>query len=295
MSRGKKQEVLDLIWAGAQLDAPGLLPWICRGIGANTFNPSAAHKEMLNALLSARADVNIVPDEARSILDCQSSLMIAVDHSDAPTVTQLLTARADTNIQTTRDGSSALMLAVTRSDAGANKRSSRNDSKIGLIIRARADLDLQDFDGGTALMRAVNGPRPHVDGTHGTMLAAVKALIQAKANLDLRDNLGKTALTHAAGATRINYGRRGDWYDPKEVEGFCTENVKLLVQAGADVNIEDGNGISALDEAARRGLVAMARVLVKGGATSPDAQKQVDAARGKATSLAARRAAYHSS
>jgi uncharacterized protein len=80
----------------------------------------------------------------------------------------------------------------------------------------------------------------------------VKILIAAKAPLNHVNNLGWTALMES-----IVLGS-GD--------ASHTATMKALVEAGADVNIADRQGVTPLQHARRRGYVEMARILENAGA-----------------------------
>lgn len=80
----------------------------------------------------------------------------------------------------------------------------------------------------------------------------VRILIEAKAPLNHVNNLGWTALMES-----IVLGNGGTSH---------TNTLKALVEAGADVNIPDRQGITPLGHARRRGYSEMARVLEMAGA-----------------------------
>ncbi len=80
----------------------------------------------------------------------------------------------------------------------------------------------------------------------------VRILIAAKAPLNHVNNLGWTALMES-----IVLGNGGTNH---------TNTLKALVEAGADVNIPDRQGITPLSHARRRGYSEMARVLEMAGA-----------------------------
>jgi hypothetical protein len=80
----------------------------------------------------------------------------------------------------------------------------------------------------------------------------VRILIAAKAPLNHVNNLGWTALMES-----IVLGNGGKNH---------TDTLQALVDAGADVNIADRQGITPLQHARRRGYVNMARILEANGA-----------------------------
>jgi ankyrin repeat protein len=113
--------------------------------------------------------------------------------------------------------------------------------KIALEGGASAKNITSRYDG-TALIAAAHLGHAEV----------VRILIAAKAPLNHVNNLGWTALMEA-----IVLGNGGPNH---------TATLKALVEAGADVNIADRQGITPLQHARRRGYVEMARVLEAAGA-----------------------------
>src|SRR5712691_716968 len=124
------------------------------------------------------------------------------------------------------------------------------------IAAVNNDLELLKIalDGG-GNARAVTSP---YDGTaliaaaHRGHVEIVRALIAAKAPLDHVNNLGWTALLEA-----VVLGNGGTRH---------TAVVAALVEAGADVNIADRQGTTALGHARRRGYSQIARILEHAGA-----------------------------
>jgi uncharacterized protein len=94
---------------------------------------------------------------------------------------------------------------------------------------------------GTALIAAAH--RGHVE--------IVRALIAAKAPLNHANNLGWTALLEA-----VVLGNGSTKY---------TAVVEALAKAGADVNVPDRHGSTALSHARNRGYSQIARILEKSG------------------------------
>jgi len=113
--------------------------------------------------------------------------------------------------------------------------------KIALEGGASAKNITSRYDG-TALIAAA-----HLGHTE-----VVKLLIAAKAPLNHVNNLGWTALMES-----IVLGNGGANH---------TATLRALVEAGADVNIADRQGITPLQHARRRGYVEMARILENAGA-----------------------------
>jgi ankyrin repeat protein len=113
---------------------------------------------------------------------------------------------------------------------------------LKLMLAAGADLKDTNRFGGTALIPAAH--RGHVE--------TVKLLLTTKIDKDHVNNLGWTALMEA-----VVLGDGGPAH---------TEIVRLLVAAGANVNIPDRDRITPLEHARRRGYDGMVRILSAAGA-----------------------------
>jgi ankyrin repeat protein len=108
---------------------------------------------------------------------------------------------------------------------------------LKMMLAAGADLRDTNRFGGTALIPAAH--RGHVE--------AVKLLLTTKIDKDHVNNLGWTALMEA-----VVLGDGGPVH---------TEIVRLLVAAGANVNIPDRDRITPLEHAKRRGYAEIVRIL----------------------------------
>ncbi len=143
----------------------------------------------------------------------------------------LIEAGADVNVQdTTRQG--AYLIATS-------------DGYIELLrltLRAGADVRSTDSYNGTGLIRAA--ARGHVE--------VIRELLKTEIAVDHVNRLGWTALLEA-----IILGDGG----PRH-----TEVVRLLVEAGADVNLADRDGVTPLAHARRRGHAEIAAILEAAGA-----------------------------
>jgi hypothetical protein len=113
---------------------------------------------------------------------------------------------------------------------------------LRLTLANGADVHRTDSYNGTGLIRAAD--RGHVE--------IIRELLKTPIRVDHVNRLGWTALLEA-----IILGN-GD--------ARRTEIVRLLVAAGANVNLPDGNGVSPLAHARQRGFTAIVKVLEAAGA-----------------------------
>ena len=113
---------------------------------------------------------------------------------------------------------------------------------LKLMLIAEPDLESVNRFGSTALIPACH--RGHVE--------AVKVLLTTAISRDHVNHVGLTALMEA-----VVLGDGGSNH---------TEIVRLLVAAGANVNIPDRDGVTALAHARQRGYAAMVRILEAAGA-----------------------------
>jgi uncharacterized protein len=177
-------------------------------------------------LLQAGADINGTDDRGRTPV-------MAATHANKPeTVQALIEAGADVNMRDHRLDNPFLY-------AGAEGLL----DILRLNIAAGADARLTNRFGGTALIPAAE--RGHVE--------IVQELLR-HTNIDVNhvNNLGWTALLEA-----IILGDGSSRH---------TEVVRLLVEAGADVNLADANGITPLAHARQRGYQQMVVILEQAGA-----------------------------
>ena len=194
----------------------------------------------------------------------QDTLVAAAERGETLVVKRLLAAGVNVN---TRDGRgrTALLAATHRNHvdvarllitegADVNARDFVQDTPfllagaegraeiLKLMLTAEPDLKSVNRFGGTALIPACH--RGHVD--------AVKVLLTTAIDINHVNYLGWTALMEA-----VVLGDGGPNH---------TQIVRLLVDAGADVNIPDRDGITPLSHARQRGYDATIRILEAPGA-----------------------------
>ena len=200
-------------------------------------------------------DGNIADDQA---------LIVAAERNEVATIRRLL--GAGTNVRA-RDaqGRTALLAATAHNhiesaklliEAGAdvNAQDGKLDSPLllagasgyldilKLTLQANPNFKVYNRFGGTALIPACE--RGHVE--------VVKELLKTQIDIDHVNNLGWTALLEA-----IVLSDGGPRHQ---------EIVRLLVSAGANVNLSDRQGVTPLQHARRSGFEVIANVLELHGA-----------------------------
>lgn len=191
------------------------------------------------------------------------SLHKAAKQNDAVRVSQLLAEGAQIDARDA-SGATALLTATHANaveaakvliEAGSdvNAKDNINDSPylyagarghldiLRMTLAHGADLKSTNRYGGTALIPAAE--RGHVE--------TVGALIEAGVDVDHVNNLHWTAILEA-----IILGDGGERH---------RQIVELLIKAGADVNLADGNGVTPLQHARRANYRDIEKMLVAAG------------------------------
>ena len=235
-------------------------------------------KAAVRALLRQRADVNAAQD------DGARALHWAAHWADIETAELLIRAGADVNAANDY-GVTALALACTN----------RSDALVEKLLAARANADAVQMTGVTPLMecartgtlagvKSLLAQRASVHAAHAKsgqtalMWAVaeqhpelVKLLIDHGADVRTRSKGGFTALMFAArsgdeGSARmlLDAGANVDEATPEHGSALVVASASgherlavFLLEKGADPNAMDRNGITALHNAAQRGLSAL--------------------------------------
>jgi len=145
----------------------------------------------------------------------------------------LIEQGADVNA---KDGTEQSAYLLATSEVG------ESPALLDLMLGSGADVQAKDSYNGTGLIRAAHRGYPEL----------VRRLIEAGVELDHVNRLGWTALLEA-----IILGDGG--HDQ-------VETVRLIVEAGADVNIADNEGVTPLEHAEQAGYDEIGAILVAAGA-----------------------------
>lgn len=194
-----------------------------------------------------------------------AELLAAAERGDADAVRRALAAGADVSARDSRRRTALIVtgetghIAVARVLLAARAEvNALDDRRYDALTQAAARGDhalVELLLGAGADVRQITSP---YDGTaliaaaHHGHVEAIRLLLARKPNVDHVNNLGWTALMEA-----VVLGDGG----PRH-----TETVRLLIAAGAGVNIPDRAGATPLAHARQRGYAEMIKVLEAAGA-----------------------------
>ena len=163
--------------------------------------------------------------------DGRTAVTAAALGDHAATARALIDAGADVDLQDADRNNALLVCGETGSVAMLRE-----------VLRAKPDLTATNRFGGTALIPASD--RGHVD--------MVRALLRTEIDVDHVNNLGWTALLEA-----VILGEGGPPHQ---------RIVRALVDAGADVDLPDRDGVTPLAHARQRAYPEIVRTLEAAGA-----------------------------
>jgi ankyrin repeat protein len=167
-------------------------------------------------------------DDGGDGADLDRRLLAAAYADDVAAARALIADGADVNFE---DGSQQSAYLIATSEVGPGTE------LLELTLEGGAEVDAKDSFNGTGLIRAAE--RGHA--------AICKRLIEAGIDKDHVNRLGWTALLEAV---MLGDGGRAH-----------VETVRVLVDGGVDTSIADGQGVTPLEHAERRGYEAIARIL----------------------------------
>ncbi|GIP34926.1 hypothetical protein J2TS4_41360 [Paenibacillus sp. J2TS4] len=210
-----------------------------------------------------------LPKETQStekkVDEMNEQLILSAEKGDTENVLKLLEDGADINAMD-KHGRTAVLAATYNNKVDTVKA----------LIQKGADINIRDNNLDNVLLHA---------GAEG-LLDIVKLAIDAGADTKLTNRFGGTALIPASerghvevvkellthSDVDVNHINRLQWTALMEavILGNGGEKhqtiVQLLVDHGADVHISDGEGITPLEHAQKRGFEEIANILIKAGA-----------------------------
>ena len=255
------------------------------------------NKALLRSLISQKADLNAAP------ADGDTPLHWAVENDDLEAVDLLLKGGAHVDAAD-RDGMTPLFYAVTNGNAsiterlltgGANPNGAAQAGDTLLMIAARGkSIDiLQALLGKGADVNAADQTAqetPLMWAVHANNVTAVKILLDHQAQVNARTREGEMPPRRPPGAGGGSHGVgivRGGWpdsgYQPEGPGGVSAlllaaregrlEIAKILLDAKADPNQVDINGITPLISAISNHHLALAQLLLERGANPKTADQ----------------------
>jgi len=175
------------------------------------FASTKGHAEIITLLLNSGASVEALTQSG------ETALMLATESERDEAVKALIEGKADVNVTRSHDGYTALHLAAAKRTPAA--RGMREMETCKILLEAGASPSLSTNDGTTPLMVAVKN--------YDYSLA--KLLLERGAPVNAQNELGETAFMLLL-----------------ERYGFI-EIPRLLIEYGADLNIETFDGRNVLD------------------------------------------------
>jgi ankyrin repeat protein len=209
------------------------------------------------------AQAQVAPSPAE--LAAYTGLFAAAAAGDTAKIARLVAGGADVNAKDARGRTPLIVAAFGKQrdamralvEAGADPNALDGDRYDMVTIAAVAD-DVPTLQAALALGNRATNVTSRYDGTaliaaaHLGHVDVVRVLIKAGAPLDHVNNLGWTALIES-----IVLGDGGARH---------TATLAALIDAGADVNLADRNGVTPLHLAQANGYRAMADLLLQSGA-----------------------------
>lgn len=237
-------------------DGPMIVSWFMALVfGAGmTFAPDRAVPAALEQVAPSSAETNTY-----------TGLLAGAAKGDTPAIERLLNGGANPNVRDA-NGRTPLIVAAHFSQYEAVRVLLKGGADPNALDNQRYDLitvaAVQDdarmiqigLQGGASASTITSpyGGTALIAAAHLGNVAAVRELTAARAPLDHVNNLGWTALLEA-----IILGDGGARH---------TQTVRLLVEAGANVNIPDRGGMTPLGHAIRRGYARIVSILQQVGA-----------------------------
>ncbi len=189
--------------------------------------------EIAKALIAARAGVNTQNNDGETAL-------FKASQENAEVVRVLLANGADPNLKN-KEGTSPAQVAIGSSDSRVT---------LPLLIKYKADLTIEDEKGRTLLHKACVTRDSN----------ATEILLENGSDINAKDNEGFVPLILAINDTVLPSELDGD---AKVARGGREDVVELLLQHGANPNLPDPAGNTALHHAAQEDRRVILRLLLE--------------------------------
>ena len=289
--RGHAHVVGRLVAAGTELDHVNNLGWTALHEAVILGDGSRRYLDTVRVLVGAGADVRI-PAERDGLT--------ALEHARAEgydAIAEVLAAAADARDRPDRDRAERRLLeAAAAGDADGVALALRAGARLEARDAARRTPLLlavtHDRLAVARLLVALGADPDALDDRHDTpwlvtgvtgSVPMVEVLLPARPDLTIRNRFGGVSIIPASERGHVDYVRRaamtGIDVDHVNDLGWTAlleavilgdgsrpyqQIVGILLDAGADRSIADGDGVTALEHAERRGQDAVARILRAG-------------------------------
>ena len=270
-----KMNIYDAIWTGDLTRVrqfikqdPEIINWLIYGQTPLYLATAKGALGIVNELIAAGAGI-----DSRSEGLKETPLHYAVRYDHVAIMKALIDAGANVNLQTI-NGDSILHYVVEYNHVAAFDRI----AVMQALIATKADVNICDRGGRTALHWAVESK--DVD--------SVKALIGAGANVDLQDNDGNSPLHRAFftldleiiqalidGKANVNIRDKKGKSPLDYVEFYDTAVAKILIDAGANLDLKKNDYEGLLMSTIIEGEVATTQKLIAYGAKLPSKQEWI--------------------
>ena len=244
------------------------------GLTALLYASREGCTECVKAMVAGGVDLNMQDPQG------VTALIMATQNLHFDTASILIKAGADVN-RWDMWGRTPLYMTVdvnTLPHGGRADRPSLDETTglevIRMLLEAGANPNLQlklfppyrnqGNDRGLDGMLTI-GTTPLLRAAKALDAPAVKLLVDHGAKLDLPNNRGITPIMAAAGMGSSDADTRG-YYTTEDTPQRSVDTLKILLDAGADVNSRGTRGLTPLHEAARWGWNAAVQFLVERGA-----------------------------
>jgi ankyrin repeat protein len=223
---------------------------------------------VVRKLLQAGADVNEVMQPKTEDAQPTTALILAVENGHFELAAELLKAGADPNA---RPAGFTALHAITwvrkplRGDGnpppmGSGKISSRDI--VRELVERGAEVNARLEKGTSELGRfTTTGSTPFLLAARASDIPLIQLLLELGADPKLANADNCTPLLAAAGV-----GALGDGEEAAGTDEEAHEAVRMLLEAGADVNAVDDNGETAMHGAAYQSRANLVPLLVEHGA-----------------------------